>query len=484
MTGTGTQPEAGKTRVLVIDDDLQFLKTASRLLARAGFEVLSAGEPVEGLAAATDPEVDVVVSDIRMPNLSGMDLLREIKAKRPGVEVVLMTANATVDAAVAAVKAGAYDYLTKPLDEADRLALTVRRAAEHKRLWERTSALQGMLEAKEKFEDLIGQSRKMADVFRLIESVAYSPATVLIQGESGTGKELVARAIHRRSPRRDAPFVAVNCSALTETLLESELFGHVKGAFTGAVAERRGLFETAHGGTIFLDEIGDVPPATQVRLLRVLQEGEIKRVGAPGTKQVDVRVIAATNVDLDEARSQGRFREDLFFRLNVIAIHLPPLRERPDDIAPLAHHFVRKYAPKVGKRLDGIAAEAMKLLTIHRWPGNVRELENAMERAVVLARGPEIVAGDLPPGLGAGHRGSDVDPASLSHLPLAEAKKLATGAFERRYLANLLRRTLGNITRAAKAAGVDRSNFRRLLKEYGLLAPSDAADEEEAVGDP
>jgi two-component system response regulator HydG len=484
MVAGDATPSADAIRVLVIDDDLDFLRTAQRVLTRAGLEVVIAGEPVEGLAAAAEREVDVVLSDIRMPNLSGMDLFRELKAKRPGVPVVLMTAHATVDAAVAAVKEGVYDYLTKPFLDIDHVALTIRRAAELGRLRERTSRLESTLEAKEKFEDLIGQSPKMTDVFRLIDSVAASPATVLIQGESGTGKELAARAIHRRSQRSGGPFVAVNCSALTETLLESELFGHVRGAFTGAVADRRGLFEAAHGGTLFLDEIGDVPPATQLRLLRALQEGEVKRVGAQEARRVDVRVIAATNADLDQARSQGRLREDLFFRLNVIAIPLPPLRDRPEDIPLLALHFLRKHAPEVSKRLDGIAAEAMKLLTLHGWPGNVRELENAIERAVVLARGPELVAADLPPGLGRGDGGSEVDPASLSHLPLAQAKKLAVRAFERRYLTNLLRRNLGNVTHAAAAAGVDRSNFRRLLREYGVVARREPADEEEPTHDP
>jgi two-component system response regulator HydG len=470
--------EAARPRVLVIDDDPDFLRTASRILARAGFEVTAVDDPVEGLAAASEPDVDVVVSDIQMPHLSGMDLLREIRARRPGVEVVLVTAHATVDAAVAAMKAGAYDYLTKPLDDAPRVALVVQKAAERKRLSDRVASLESQLEVKTSFEDLVGQSRRMTDVFRLVDSVAYSSATILLQGESGTGKELVARAIHRRSPRKDRPFLAVNCSALTETLLESELFGHAKGAFTGAVADRRGLFEAAHGGTLFLDEIGDMPVAVQARLLRVLQEGEIRRVGSDQTRQVDVRVVAASNVDLARAKEEGRFREDLFFRLNVIAIHLPPLRDRPEDVAPLARHFVQKHARKAGKRLQGITREAMEALASHDWPGNVRELENAIERAVVLARDREVEVDDLPPGLGTGPRGSEADPASLAHLPLSDAKRLAVGAFERRYLKNVLRRSGGNVSRAAESAGVDRANFRRLLKQYGVAARGGRPGEE------
>jgi DNA-binding NtrC family response regulator len=474
---TSQQLPQGKVRVLVIEDDQAFLANVSRILTRAGCEVIPTADPVEGLVAAVEPDVDVVVSDIQMPNLSGMDLLREIRSRRPGLEVILMTGGATVDDAVAAMREGAYDYLKKPLDSIDRVALVVAKAAAKKRLWERARALQAMLDVKEGFEDLLGQSQKMTDVFRLIDGVAYSSATVLVLGESGTGKELVARAIHRRSPRRDRPFVAVNCSALSETLLESELFGYAKGAFTGAVADRRGLFEAAEGGSIFLDEIGDVPPATQVRLLRVLQEGEIRRVGEQDARRVDVRVIAATNVDLERATAEGTFRQDLFFRLNVVCIQLPRLRDRPEDLPALVQHFIRKYAQRVGKQLEGIATEALEALTNHSWPGNVRELENAVERAVVLARGREITLGDLPPGMGAGRRNADVDVASLSHLPLAEAKNLAVGAFERRYLANVLRRAQGNVTRAARAAGVDRSNFRKLLREYGVAARVEPGDD-------
>ena len=474
---------ATAVRVLAIDDDEAFLRTITRLLTRAGCEVIPVGDPVEGLVAAADPGVDVILSDIQMPNLSGLELLREVRARRPEVEVVLMTGHATVDAAVAAMKAGAYEYLTKPLDHVDRVALIVKRAAERKRLRERAARLQGLLDVREGFEELVGQSRRMTEVFRMVEAVAGSSATVLIQGESGTGKELVARALHRRSPRAGGPFVAVNCSALTETLLDSELFGHVKGAFTGAFASRRGLFEAASGGTIFLDEVGDMPPPTQARLLRVLQEGEVKRVGAEASTRVDVRVIAASNVDLDRARSQGRFREDLFFRLNVVAIHLPPLRDRPEDVAPLALHFFRKHAPRTNAALEGISAEALEALAAHDWPGNVRELENAVQRAAVMARGKEIALGDLPPFVARRAPAAEVEPASLAHLPLAEAKRLAVGAFERRYLANVLRREQGNISRAAAQAGVDRANFRRLLKQYGVSPRGGAGDADPDDGD-
>jgi two-component system response regulator HydG len=308
---------------------------------------------------------------------------------------------------------------------------------------------------------------------------------VLVQGESGTGKELVARAIHYRSARKDKPFVAVNCSALTDTLLESELFGHVKGSFTGATANKKGLFEAADGGTIFLDEIGDVPPATQVRLLRVLQEGEVKRVGANEPVKVDVRVIAATHVDLNRAKEQGKFREDLFYRLNVITIDLPPLRDRPEDVPLLAHHFLKVYAAKVAKRVTGFTAHAMEALTCNRWTGNVRELENVIERAVVLTSKEVLDVDDLPPGFqDAPQAGAQVEVFSLAHLPYAQAKRLAMRAFERRYLTALLEKHNQNVSSAARAAGVDRSNFRRLLKQYEVAGRSmkrSKEDEDDAL---
>ena len=477
MTTRSSSPSR-KYRVLVVDDDVEFLGLFAHLLTRAGMNVVAVREAFEGLTAALEPDVDVVVSDIQMPNLSGTEIFRAIKMKRPAMEVVLMTGSATVDAAVAAVKAGAYDYLTKPFGDIARVVFTIQKAAELTRFRLRTSMLEGMLEAKEDFEDLVGQSRKMTALFRMVEAVAPSSANILLQGETGTGKELIARAIHRRSTRKDQPFIAVNCAALSESLLESELFGHVKGAFTGAVNDKTGLFGAANGGTLLLDEIGDMPLPIQVRLLRVLQEGEIKKVGAHNVDHVDVRVIAASNVDLAKAKEDGQFREDLFFRLNVIAIQIPPLRDRPEDISPLVHHFLHKHARKVGKSLTGITPEAMAALTIHGWPGNVRELESAIERAIVLARGTEIERGDLPPGLGNIQTETDADVASLSHLPLLEAKRLAVVAFERRYLANVLRREQGNVTRAAVAAGVDRSNFRRLLKEYGVAAQQERGDDE------
>ncbi len=467
MNATIPMPQTRKAKVLVVDDDKIVLRAASEILSREGYQVVAIDDAVEGLSAAKDPTIDVACLDIKMPNLSGMDLLKAFKQSRPDVEVIMMTAFATVETAVEAVKGGAYDYLTKPFENIDVLTLAVRRAAEKKSLHDRTRVLEEALSARNQFEDLVGQSGQMRSVFKLVETVSYSTATVLIQGESGTGKELVARAIHYRSPRKDKPFVAVNCSALTDTLLESELFGHMKGSFTGATTNKKGLFEAADGGTIFLDEIGDIPAATQVRLLRVLQEGEVKRVGANDTLKVDVRVIAATNVDLAKAKDQGKFREDLFYRLNVITVLLPPLRDRPEDIPLLAQHFLKLYVGKVGKKVTGISPAAMEALTTHRWQGNVRELENAIERAVVLSGSEVIEFDELPADIRNNQRGGgDVEVFSLAHLPYAQAKKLAMRAFERRYLSALLERSTNNVSMAARAAGVDRSNFRRLLKQY------------------
>jgi two-component system response regulator HydG len=460
-------PTTRKAKVLVVDDDKIVLRAASEILSREGYQVVAIDDAVEGLSAAKDPTIDVACLDIKMPNLSGMDLLKAFKQSRPDVEVIMMTAFATVETAVEAVKGGAYDYLTKPFENIDVLSLAVGRAAEKKSLRDRTRVLEEALSARNQFEDLVGQSSQMRSVFKLVETVSYSTATVLIQGESGTGKELVARAIHYRSPRKDKPFVAVNCSALTDTLLESELFGHMKGSFTGATTNKKGLFEAADGGTIFLDEIGDVPPATQVRLLRVLQEGEVKRVGANDTLKVDVRVIAATNVDLSKAKDTGKFREDLFYRLNVITVQLPPLRDRPEDIPLLAQHFLKLYAQKIGKKVNTISPAAMEALTTARWSGNVRELENAMERAVVLCSGEAVELEELPAEIRNNQRGGgEVEVFSLAHLPYAQAKKLAMRAFERRYLSALLDKSNNNVSMAARAAGVDRSNFRRLLKQY------------------
>jgi DNA-binding NtrC family response regulator len=389
---------------------------------------------------------------------------------------VIMTAFGDVETAVRAVRAGAYHFLTKPFRSNDEVAVTVAKAAEHGRLAHRAAMLARRLEQMEQFGELIGNSPPMQEVYRRAMGVAPTSSTVLILGESGTGKELTARAIHQHSPRSDGPFVPVNCSAIPVELLESELFGHVRGAFTGATSTREGLFAAAHGGTLFLDEVGDLPPMAQVKLLRVLQEGETKRVGSDRTRTVDVRVIAATNVDLRERMLNGKFREDLFYRLNVVAITLPPLRERREDVPLLAAHFLRKYAERVGRPGREVSAEAIRLLQQQEWPGNVRELENAIEYAVVFCRGDVVTAADLPfeqlnlkPASSARASESElVLPSALADLPYREAKQMAVSAFDHAYFQALLERTGGNITRAAAEAGLDRSNFRRAAKRAGV----------------
>jgi len=472
---------ASKARVIVVDDEGMILRAVARVLTAAGFEVATFGDAVEGIAAALEPGVDVALFDINMPNLTGLDLLRTVKQRRPEVEVLIMTGNATVETAIEAVRAGAYDYLSKPFESIDRVTQVVSKAAERKALIDQNRALQGLVQSQGALQGLVGQSEGMRKVFRLVESIAGTSATALIQGESGTGKELVARAIHDQSPRKGRAFVAVNCSALSETLLESELFGHVKGAFTGAVKDQKGLFEAADGGTLFLDEIGDMPLATQVRLLRAIQEGEVKPVGSHQTVKVDVRIIAATHVDLKQAQAKGTFREDLFYRINVIPIRLPPLRERPDDVPLLAYHFLRKHAAKQGRTaMTRIAPDALAALQGHRWSGNVRELENVIERAVILGHGEVLEASDLPDTLERdAAAGSDV--ASLAHLTYPQAKKAAMRAFDHRYLTTLLERHGQNISVAARAAGMDRSNFRRVLKQSGVASP--AASESELEDD-
>jgi DNA-binding NtrC family response regulator len=414
--------------------------------------------------------------------MNGLELLAHIRERHAGTQVVLMTAFGDVETAVAAVRAGAHHFLTKPFRSNDEVVLAVSKAAEHRRLVDHAVMLERRLEQMQKFGGLIGHSARMQEVYRLALGVATTASTVLILGESGTGKELTARAIHQHSARKDKAFVPVNCSAIPNELVESELFGHVKGAFTGATASRPGLFEMADGGTLFLDEVGDLPPQAQVKLLRALQEGEIKRVGSNDTRTVDVRVVAATNVDLKTRIEDGRFRGDLYYRLNVVAISLPPLRDRPEDIPLLAQHFVRKYAERANRPVRTIAPPAMDLLKSARWKGNVRELENAIEHAVVFCTGESIEPKDLPeteqqerkeshpaktngaaaPGAGA-----------LGELPFPVAKAQALAAFEAAYFQGVLDRAGGNVSEAARLSGLDRSNFRRAARRAGVKMRDD-----------
>jgi DNA-binding NtrC family response regulator len=476
MPSPGAQEPARRHAgsVLVVDDDEDLLRVSARALRDEGFEVrtFNSAKPVLEALESAAGRIDVVLSDIHMPDLSGLELLAAVRERWPTVVVTLMTGQAELDSAVQALRLGAYDYLVKPVDPFETLSPALRRAVEYRRLVDRNRYLQRRLDASERFEQMVGGSPAMQRVHDLIASVAPTDATVLVLGASGTGKELVARAIHAQSGRSSKTFVDINCAALAESILESELFGHVRGAFTGAVGARRGLFEEASGGTLFLDEIGELSGSTQARLLRVLQEGEVRPVGSNESRSVDVRVIAATNQDLARAVKDREFREDLYYRLNVVPIELPPLRDRPEDIIPLADHFLKKRGERVGKQVTGIDPEALGLLTRYSWPGNVRELENAIERAIILAGGEVITPELLPPPLRGGARtppGQSLLGADRL-LPLADARS----AFERQYVQRALELARGNITEAAQLAGVDRSNFRRLMRRLDVEPASDA----------
>jgi len=367
-------PDDSPVQVLVVDDDAALRRSVTRLLLSRGCTVDTADSGEAAIAYIASHEPDVVLCDLQMPKMDGLEVLRRVREARPGVAFVMMTGHADVNVAVEALRGGAYHFLTKPFASNDAVALTVVKAAEHRRLVGRARELELRLQAQERFGELVGTSPKMLAVYRVIDGVATTTSTVLVLGESGTGKELAARAIHQRSSRAQSAFVPVNCAAIPKELVESELFGHVRGAFTGANVARAGLFESANGGTIFLDEIGDLPLAAQVKLLRVLQEGEIKRVGSDETRTVDVGVVAATNVDLPSLVASGAFRRDLFYRLNVIPITLPPLRERGDDILLLTHHVLRKLARKMNRPVKRVSPEAVEALRAYSWPGNVREL--------------------------------------------------------------------------------------------------------------
>ena len=457
--------------LLVADDDPAVRESLERTLKREGYRVVVASDGQAGLEQLKAGGVDLVLADLKMPGLSGLELLKATKTVAPDVDVIMLTAFGTVEEAVQAMKDGAYDFLTKPFQRAQLIRL-IRKALERRALIAENPALQQRLDDLLRQGAVIGTSPAFQRMMMLIEQVAPSSATVLIWGESGAGKELAARAIHERSARRGGPFVAVNCAALPETLLESELFGYEKGAFTGAAGRKEGRFELADGGTLFLDEVADLSPVTQPKILRVLQEGEFERVGGTKTLRVDVRIVTATNQDLAQLVREKRFREDLYYRLNVITITVPPLRERREDIPFLAHHFLRVYAAKNNRKLDGFSEEALARLDAYSWPGNVRELENAVERAVVLARGSVIEVSDLPGSVvGTAPRVEGVVTIPMG-MPLAEV--------EQRLLEETLRYTKGNKTLAAKLLGIDPKTVFRKLKQSGAEEPGGEEDESAA----
>ncbi len=452
-----TPPETLRGRILVVDDDLASRTALEALLSDEGYEVELAADGFKALGRLADFSPDVVVTDQKMPGLDGLELLKQLTSRDETLPVILLTAFGAVKSAVEALRAGAYDYLTKPADFDEVLAV-VERALRYRALRVEAASLRRRLDEKLAPDNIVGTSPQMQQLFEVIDQVAPSRATVLITGESGTGKELFASAIHHRSSRRQGPFVKLHCAALAESLLESELFGHERGAFTGAQTRRDGRFQQADGGTLFLDEIGEISQAIQVKLLRFLQEHEYERVGGNQTIKVDVRVIAATNKNLQEEVAAKRFREDLFYRLNVVSIEPPPLRERMSDIPALTTFFLAKHARANGREVPGVTAEALDVLTSYPWPGNVRELENALERAVVMCNGPQIEARHLPPAL----RASGGRP--IGGMPAIPGSTLAE--LERFAIMETLKAHGGSTTRAAEVLGISVRTVQYRLQEY------------------
>jgi len=454
------------SRLLVVEDDAVARDLLCEILRGEGFEVEAVDDGGPAVERAGEGRYDLVLSDVRMERVGGLDVLRAFTRKSPSTPVILITAFGDVTGAMEAIGHGAYDYVSKPFN-IEELRLTVARALERRRLSAEADAASST-PAADQVAEIEGKSQRMLDVYKLVARVAPSTATVLIVGESGTGKELVARAIHNRSPRANKPFVPVNCTALSESLLESELFGHARGAFTGAVAAKRGLFETANGGTLFLDEIGDMGPKMQAQILRVLQDGEMRPVGGTEAIRVDVRLVCATNRDLEAEVKSTRFREDLYFRINVVTVRMPPLRDRAGDIPILVRHFINKIARREVRAQASVSPEALEVLCRYSWPGTVRELENAIERAVAVAKGNVVLPSDLPAEV---YGGATVAVASI----LDDRPTL--GELERRYIALVLTECGGNKKRAAEKLGIDRRTLYRAIERSGDASePEDDAD--------
>jgi len=447
--------------VLVVDDEKNIREGLGKALELDGHKILLAADGKKALEIVNTNEVDLVIADLKMPGLSGQELLKQVTSAYPTVPVIILTGHGTIETAVEAMRDGAFDFLTKPVN-LDRLSLLVKRALSNRKLVLEHRALKdevAKIEQKQKFSKIIGKSPQMKKVLDIIEQVAPTRASVLITGDSGVGKELVADAIHNLSDRKDRPFVKVHCAALTETLLESELFGHEKGSFTGAVATKRGRFELANSGSIFLDEIGEINQAVQIKILRVLQEKKFERVGGEETLEVDVRIISATNRDLKKEIQEGRFREDLFYRLNVVNVNVPPLRERKEDIALLAAAFLKEFSEENGKEIVGIDPKAKTALYGYSWPGNIRELRNCIESAVVLAKGNVITPMDLPPSVASESEG-DFIKINVG-ISLAEAEK--------EIIRGTLNHAKGNKSKAAEVLGIGRKTLHRKIQEYHLV---------------
>ena len=456
-----------KPRILVVDDERSMRDLLSITLEKEGYDVLTAAGGQPAIEALHRESVDVVITDLRMPKVDGLQVLRVAKEISPDTAVIVITAMASTETAVEAMKLGAYDYITKPF-KLDEVNLIVRNALERKRLRDENLYLRRQLETQHRFENIIGKSALIAEVFDTIRKIADSPSTAMVTGESGTGKELVARAIHFNSFRRDKPFVSVNCGAIPEGLMESELFGHVRGAFTGAVSNKVGLFSAAEAGTLFLDEITEIPALLQVKLLRAIQTREIRRVGDTKDIKTDVRLIAASNRDLEEAVQEGILREDLFYRLNVIPIQLPPLRERREDIPLLVAHFLQKFSKELGKDVRGVTPEALALLERYRWPGNIRELENVLERAIVLGAGEILGVDSLPASVR--HTGPERRGTGVLEIPDEGLDLEATlDTIESRYLQRALDRTGGVQTKAAELLKMTFRQFRYKLQKHHMM---------------
>ncbi|MEZ4229131.1 MAG: sigma-54 dependent transcriptional regulator [Polyangiaceae bacterium] len=448
--------------MLVVDDEENLRLVLRTLLKRNGYEVETAGDGEEALGLVDSFGPDVVLTDVRMPKLDGLDLLSTLKAKGHEATVIVMSAYGNMDLALEAMQQGAYDYIQKPF-KPEEVVLTLKKAEERELLRRENRALREEMRKEHRFEDILAKSAEMERIFRTITKIADYKTTVLITGESGVGKELVARALHRRSSRSGKPFVAVNCGAIPENLLESELFGHKKGAFTDASSDRRGLFEEAHEGTLFLDEIGELPLGLQVKLLRVLEEETIRRVGDSRDTQIDVRIVAATHRDLMKETQAGRFREDLFYRLNVLPIHVPPLRERREDIQLLIEHFISRNNTRLGTSIRGLDTEARRLLYEYGWPGNVRELENTIERAMVLSEGQQIIAADLPERVREAR-----DPIQLQLQSGELSVKKTTRIIEEILIRRALQKTKGNRTRAAEILEISHRALLYKIKDYQI----------------
>ena len=459
-----------KKKILVVDDEPTICRTCFKILTDVGYDVKTLLSGSEVLPFIAKEMIDVILLDLKMPGIDGLEVLKEVRQVTPDTAVIVITGYATVDSAVEAMKLGALDYIAKPFT-ADELTIRIEKALEKRRLVSENVYLRQELTDRYKFSNIIGKSKAMQDVFCLVEKVAPTDSTILIRGESGTGKELIARAIHHHSLRKDKKFIAVDCGALPETLLESELLGHVKGSFTGAIVSKPGLLEVANEGTFFIDEVGDLNPGIQAKLLRVLQEKEFRPVGGIKSIKVDVRLIAATNQDLEKLIEKGRFREDLFYRLNIVPIHLPTLRDRKEDIPLLAVHLLKAAARKQNRKITGFSPEVMNRLMEYEWPGNVRELENMIERLVIMADDEVIRPGRLPPNIQGRKLSIDVaTPKTNTELKRLkkEIRAQAVERVEKAFLADVLNRNNWNVSRAAREAGMQRQNFQALIRKYKL----------------